>query len=131
MLAGLRTGHRLGGERQSRGGEGTHFIPSTSRDLGRLRRLIATDIDLVQSSRSAITVSCASPAHLSRFRRIRVHDTMHTCASLLAALDVHPRVAMAILRHAQIAITMEVYTEVPGEVTCAALKWLGDQLAQR
>ena len=47
-------------------GKATHLIPSTSRDLGRLRRLIATDIDLVQSSRSAITVSCASPAHLSR-----------------------------------------------------------------
>jgi integrase len=64
-------------------------------------------------------------------RRIRVHDTRHTCASLLAALDVHPRVAMAILRHAQIAITMEVYTEVPDEVTRAALKRLGDQLDRR
>ena len=64
-------------------------------------------------------------------RRIRVHDTRHTCASLLAALDVHPRVAMAILRHAQISITMEVYTEVPDEVTRAALKRLGDQLGHR
>ena len=64
-------------------------------------------------------------------RRIRVHDTRHTCASLLAALDVHPRVAMAILRHAQISITMEVYTEVPDEVTRAALKRLGDQLGRR
>ena len=64
-------------------------------------------------------------------RRIRVHDTRHTCASLLAALDVHPRVAMAILRHAQIAITMEIYTEVPDEVTRAALKRLGDQSAAR
>ncbi len=54
--------------------------------------------------------------------RIRVHDTRHTCASILAALDVHPRVAMRILRHAQIAVTMEVYTEVPDEVTRAALK---------
>jgi integrase len=60
--------------------------------------------------------------------RIRVHDTRHTCASLLAALDVHPRVAMRILRHAQIAMTMEVYTEVPDEVTRAALKKLGDSL---
>jgi integrase len=25
-------------------------------------------------------------------RRIRVHDTRRTCGSLLAALDVHPRV---------------------------------------
>jgi len=64
-------------------------------------------------------------------RRIRVHDTRHTCASLLPALDVHPRVAMAILRHAQIAITMEIYTEVPDEVTRAALKRLGDQLSSR
>jgi integrase len=64
-------------------------------------------------------------------RRIRVHDTRHTCASLLAALDVHPRVAMAILRHAQISITMEVYTEVPDEVTRAALKRLGDHLGHR
>ena len=38
---------------------------------------------------------------------------------LLAALDVHPRVAMQILRHAQISITMDVYTEVPDEVTRA------------
>lgn len=60
--------------------------------------------------------------------RIRVHDTRHTCASLLAALDVHPRVAMRILRHAQISMTMEVYTEVPDEVTRAALKKLGDSL---
>ena len=38
---------------------------------------------------------------------------------------------MAILRHAQISITMEVYTEVPDEVTRAALKRLGDQLGHR
>ena len=30
-------------------------------------------------------------------RRITVHDMRHTCATLLAALDVHPRVAMRIL----------------------------------
>ena len=46
---------------------------------------------------------CTTPA--TRARR---------CSS---ALDVLPRVAMAILRHAQISITMEVYTEVPDEVT--------------
>lgn len=61
--------------------------------------------------------------------RIRVHDTRHTCASILAAMDVHPRVAMRILRHAQISMTMEVYTEVPDKITRAALKKLGDSLA--
>jgi integrase len=60
--------------------------------------------------------------------RIRVHDTRHTCASLLAAMDVHPRVAMQILRHAKIAMTMEVYSEVPTAKTRSALKRLGRQL---
>jgi integrase len=62
-------------------------------------------------------------------RVIRVHDTRHTCGSLLAALDVHPRTAMQILRHSQISITMEIYTHVPAEATRAALKHLGDSLA--
>ena len=61
-------------------------------------------------------------------RRITVHDTRRTCGSLLAALDVHPRVAMAILRHSRVALTMEIYTQVPDEATRAALKRLSDQL---
>jgi hypothetical protein len=36
--------------------------------------------------------------------------TRRTCASLLAALDVYPRVAMQILRHPHIAVTMDVYS---------------------
>jgi integrase len=62
---------------------------------------------------------------LAGVRRIRVHDTRHTCGSLLAAMDVHPRVAMQILRHSKIAPTMEIYTHVPSEVTRRALKQLG------
>ena len=61
-------------------------------------------------------------------RRITVHDMRHTCATLLAALDVHPRVAMRILRHAQIDVTMNVYTEVSDAKTLNALKRLGRQL---
>jgi integrase len=61
-------------------------------------------------------------------RRIRVHDTRRTCGSLLAALDVHPRVAMRILRHTKIAITMEIYTQVPDQATKDALKRLSDAL---
>jgi hypothetical protein len=37
-----------------------------------------------------------------------------------AAFDVHPRVAMRILRHSKIAITMELYTMVPDEAPLAA-----------
>ncbi|WP_327586394.1 site-specific integrase [Nonomuraea sp. NBC_00507] len=61
-------------------------------------------------------------------RKITIHDTRHTCASLLAALDVHPRVAMQILRHSDIKVTMEIYTHVPSEETRKALKRLGDSL---
>ena len=60
--------------------------------------------------------------------RIRVHDTRHTCASILAELEVHPRVAMRILRHAKITITMEVYTNVSDKITRAALNRLSDTL---
>ena len=51
-----------------------------------------------------------------------MHRTRKTCGSLLAALDVHPRVAMQILRHSKIAVTMEIYTEVPSAATRAALR---------
>jgi integrase len=61
-------------------------------------------------------------------RVIRLHDTRHTCGSLLAALDVHPRIAMQILRHSKIAVTMEIYTHVPSAATRKALKRLGKSL---
>ena len=61
-------------------------------------------------------------------RYINPHGTRKTCGTLLAALDVHPRVAMRILRHSKIAVTMEIYTEVPDDVTRDALRRLGEQL---
>jgi integrase len=64
-------------------------------------------------------------------RRITIQDTRRTCGSLLAALDVHPRVAMAILRHSQIGITMEIYTQVPDKSTRDALRRLSDELDER
>jgi integrase len=61
-------------------------------------------------------------------RKITVHDVRRTCASLLAVLDVHPPVAMRIMRHAQIDVTMNVYTEVSDAKTLQALKRLAKQL---
>jgi hypothetical protein len=37
---------------------------------------------------------------------------------------------MAILRHSKIALTMEIYTQVPDKVTRDALRRLSDQLDQ-
>lgn len=67
---------------------------------------------------------------LASVRKITVHDARRTCGSLLADLDVHPRIAMAILRHAQFAITMEIYTEVSSQATRDALKRLGESLGR-
>jgi hypothetical protein len=41
-------------------------------------------------------------------------------------LDVHPRAVMQILRDSKIAVTMEIYTEVPSVATRDALRKLSD-----
>ena len=68
--------------------------------------------------------------HMERagVNRITVHDARRTCASLLVDLDVHPRVIMAILRHADVKVTMEVYAQASSKATREALKRLGDSL---
>ena len=66
----------------------------------------------------------AEPGDGARQRR---HEAP-PCATLLAAIDVHPRVAMRILHHAQIDVTTNVYTEVSDAKTLQALKRLGKQL---
>jgi integrase len=45
-------------------------------------------------------------------RRIRIHDLRHTCASVLLAQGVHPRVVMETLGHSQMAVTMDIYSHV-------------------
>ncbi len=62
-------------------------------------------------------------------RKITVHDERRTCATLLVDLDVHPRQVMQILRHAQIAVTMEIYAQASSKATRSALKRLGDSLS--
>jgi hypothetical protein len=66
---------------------------------------------------------------VSRSASSRQRRASPICGSLLAAFDVHLRVAMRILRHSKIAITMELYTMVPDEATLAALRRLSDALS--
>jgi hypothetical protein len=49
---------------------------------------------------------------------------------LLVDLDVHPRVAMAIMRHADFTLTMEIYSQVSTSATRDALKRLGASLGR-
>lgn len=61
-------------------------------------------------------------------RRLTVHDARRTCATLLVDLDVHPRVIMRVLRHADQAVTMEIYAKASSEGTREALRRLGESL---
>jgi integrase len=61
-------------------------------------------------------------------RPITVHAARHTCATLLVDLDVHPRVIMRILRHADQAVTMEIYANASSAATPEALRRLGETL---
>lgn len=72
--------------------------------------------------------SFATACTKAAVRRIPVHATRKTCASILVAMDVHPRVAMQVLRHSQISVTMNVYSEVSSDATRKALKRLGRRL---
>lgn len=44
--------------------------------------------------------------------RQRFHDLRHTCASLLLAQGVHPRVVMEVLGHSDISLTLNTYSHV-------------------
>jgi integrase len=41
---------------------------------------------------------------------IRFHDLRHSAATLLLAMDVHPKIVQELLGHSSIAITMDVYS---------------------
>lgn len=59
-------------------------------------------------------------------RVIPLRNTRHTCGSMLVALKVHPKIAQRILRHSQIAMTMEVYAEAGEEEVRAALRQVSE-----
>ncbi|GGP55474.1 site-specific integrase [Streptomyces abikoensis] len=63
--------------------------------------------------------------------RIRVHDARHGAATLLAVGNVHPRVAMEILGHSKISVTMDVYTHVPDELKRDAIAHMDRMLGRR
>jgi hypothetical protein len=55
--------------------------------------------------------------------RITVHGTRKTCGSLLAALDVHPRVTMRILRHSKMLLPEDQKGPVPRSELASDLRW--------
>jgi integrase len=56
---------------------------------------------------------------------IRFHDLRHTCATLLLAKGVHPKLVQALLGHASISITMDLYSHwapAMGDQAAAAIE---------
>lgn len=66
--------------------------------------------------------------HRPAMPQVTAMDDRFGTHTLLVDLDVHPREVMQILRHAQIAVTMEIYAQASSRATRAALKRLGDSL---
>ncbi|MFJ8057057.1 tyrosine recombinase XerC [Streptomyces sp. NPDC096142] len=75
-----------------------------------------------------LTRMFALRARRAGVRVIPLRNTRHTCSSLLVALKVHPKIAQRILRHSQIAMTMEVYAEASEEEVRAAIGKLSDAM---
>jgi integrase len=61
---------------------------------------------------STVTHRFQAALKTAGLRRIRFHDLRHSCATLLLAQGVHPRVIMEILGHSQISVTMNLYAHV-------------------
>ena len=59
---------------------------------------------------------------------IRFHDLRHSAASMLLALNVHPRVVMELLGHSQISLTMNTYSHVVPDLLREAVGKLGAAL---
>lgn len=62
--------------------------------------------------------------------RKRFHDLRHTCASLLLAEGVHPRVVMDILGHSEIGLTMNTYSHVIPALQQNAARLMGAVLGE-
>ncbi|MEV4218824.1 tyrosine-type recombinase/integrase [Nonomuraea sp. NPDC049725] len=83
----------------------------------------------VASCALVVATACSSlRAKAAGVPNIRVHDIRRTCASMLAARGVHSRVAMRILSHSQISVTMNVYTQIASPETRTALDQLNASL---
>jgi len=73
---------------------------------------------------TSITRAWRRLADRTGFKGIRLHDARHSHASILLKQNVHPKVVQERLGHANIAITMDIYSHVmPGMQQAAANKF--------
>jgi integrase len=60
---------------------------------------------------------------------MRFHDLRHSAATLLLGMGVHPKVVSEMLGHAQVSITLDVYSHVTATMQHQAVNALNDLLA--
>ncbi|MEJ7632283.1 MAG: site-specific integrase [Rubrobacteraceae bacterium] len=58
----------------------------------------------------------------------RFHDLRHTCATLLLARNVNPKIVSEMLGHSSIAITLDTYSHVLPTMQESAIRALEDAL---
>lgn len=59
---------------------------------------------------------------------MRFHDLRHTCATLLLARGVHPKVVSDLLGHSTVSITLDIYSHVLPHLQEEAARAMGDLL---
>ena len=59
---------------------------------------------------------------------IRFHDLRHTCATLLLAKNVNPKVVSEMLGHASVAITLDTYSHMLPNMQDSAARALEEAL---
>ncbi|PZC46740.1 MAG: integrase [Chloroflexi bacterium] len=57
-----------------------------------------------------------------------IHGLRHGAGSLMAALGIAPRVAMELLGHSQISVTMNIYSHVAPQYAREAADVIGNEL---
>lgn len=116
---------------KTRSGARTVVLPKFAIEALRAHRIKQTTVDRVaagdkwQETGFVFTTPVGLPLDDSVVRKelrnllkkaelppMRFHDLRHTCASLLLAQKVPPRVVMEILGHSQISLTMNTYSHV-------------------
>jgi integrase len=66
----------------------------------------------------------AKPAGERRATGITFHSLRHTCASMLLAANIHPKIVQEMLGHSTIAITMDLYSHVTPSMQAEAAQRL-------
>ena len=95
--------------------------------FGRLGKQLADDdfvfcrLDRSPLNPNAVTVAFSKIVRRMSIPRVRLHDLRHTHATLMLKAGIHPKIVSERLGHANVGITLDIYSHVlPGLQEAAA-----------